>query len=118
MTRRAVFCPLAGLLTLLLTACAAAEPQIAAAPPPPAGAPTAMTGLDDHSQPPPNQRFATLDDYLAHRRRLGAQDYPFYEEAGPGLYRLVGGRRPRGAGPADYPTYTREQLLRRYGFRE
>ncbi len=71
---------------------------------------------DDLSQPPPAERFETLDAYLEHRRTLGAQDYPFYEASGNGLYRRVGGRRPRGAAVSDAPVFTREQLLRLYGF--
>ena len=59
------------------------------------------------------QSFETLDDYLAHRRKLGAQDAPFYEEVRPGVYALWGGRRPRGVEP---PTFTREELLAEFGF--
>ncbi len=70
--------------------------------------------VDDRSQPPPHQRFATLDDYLAHLRRLGAQDYPFYDEVAPGLYRLNTGRGAAARPPP--PTVTRDQLLRRHGF--
>lgn len=55
--------------------------------------------------------FATLDDYLAHLRRRGAYDVPWYREVSPGVYELVAGRtrgRPQ--------RHTREELMRRFGF--
>ena len=61
--------------------------------------------------------FATLDDYLAHLREMGAQDRPYYEEIGPGRYHRIAGRRP--PGPAGEPrVYTRAELLEMYGFAE
>ena len=63
------------------------------------------------------QSFATLDDYLAHLRRLGAQDRPYFEEVAPGQYRRVTGRRPPGSPPADQ-IYTREELMLEFGFSE
>ena len=59
--------------------------------------------------------FRTLDDYLAWRKELGAQDAPWYDEVAPGVYQLWGGRRPRDAQP---PTFTRAQLLAEFGFTE
>ncbi|HYE42187.1 MAG TPA: hypothetical protein VEA15_02245 [Caulobacteraceae bacterium] len=59
--------------------------------------------------------FRTLDEYLEHRRALGAQDAPHYTEISPGVYELWGGRRPPGVKP---PTFTRQQLLEEFGFRE
>lgn len=59
--------------------------------------------------------FRTLDDYLAHRESLGAQDAPWYREIRPGVYELWGGRRPPGVTP---PTFTREELLKEFGFEE
>jgi len=56
--------------------------------------------------------FATLDDYLAHLRRRGAYDVPWYREVSPGVYELVSRRGPRAA-PV---RFTREELLRRFGF--
>lgn len=56
--------------------------------------------------------FATLDDYLAFRRERGAIDLPWYREARPGVYELVTRRGP-GAPPK---TFTRAELMRRYGF--
>ena len=57
--------------------------------------------------------FATLDEYLAHRKALGAQDAPYYTEVRPGVYELWGGRRPKGVQP---PTFTRAELLKEFGF--
>lgn len=74
----------------------------------------ALPPSDDRSQPPPAERFATLDAYLQHRRELGAQDYPYYEEIRPGVYARVGGRPPRRPQPPE--TFTREQLAAMYGF--
>lgn len=57
--------------------------------------------------------FATLDQYLAHLRDYaGPVDLPWYREIRPGVYELVTSIRP--APPAE--TFTREQLMRKYGF--
>ncbi len=56
--------------------------------------------------------FATLDEYLAHRRRGGAIDLPWYREIRPGVYELVTTRVPRG----EPRIYTREELMRQFGF--
>lgn len=60
------------------------------------------------------QRFATLDTYLAHLRKRGAQDVPWYREVAPGMYELVSGRGRRG--PAE--RITRAELMERFGFTE
>ncbi|MCV0396060.1 MAG: hypothetical protein K5872_18075 [Rhizobiaceae bacterium] len=60
------------------------------------------------------QSFATLDEYLAHRRRLGTMDVPYYREVSPGRYRLEGGS-PTPV-PAPDRIWTREELLEKYGF--
>lgn len=58
------------------------------------------------------RRFATLDEYLAHLRRRGAYDVPWWREIRPGVYELVSRRGP------DAPPLiqTREQLMERFGF--
>lgn len=57
--------------------------------------------------------FATLDDYLEHLRKYaGTVDQPWYREVRPGVYELVTTLRP--APPPE--TYTREQLMRKFGF--
>jgi hypothetical protein len=59
--------------------------------------------------------FKTLDDYLAFRKTLGTTGRSFYEEISPGTYRLVAGRRSPGARDK---TYTRDELLEKFGFSE
>lgn len=68
---------------------------------------------DDQAQPPPSQRFDSLDDYLAWRKGLGAADAPWYEEVRPGVFQYKAGRSGHRAPPE---LFTRADLLRRYGF--
>jgi hypothetical protein len=57
--------------------------------------------------------FATLDEYLEHLRRYaGPVDQPWYREIRPGVYELVTTMRP--APPSK--TFTREELMREFGF--
>ncbi|HEX8308280.1 MAG TPA: hypothetical protein VF645_07655 [Allosphingosinicella sp.] len=57
--------------------------------------------------------FATLDDYLGHLRdHAGPIDLPWYRQIRPGIYEYVTSIRP--ASPTR--TYTREELMRTYGF--
>lgn len=57
--------------------------------------------------------FATLDQYLAHLRQYaGPVDLPWYREIRPGVYEYVTSMRP--AGPPK--TFTREELMREFGF--
>jgi hypothetical protein len=62
----------------------------------------------------PGKSFRTLDEYLAHLRKRGAYDVPYYEEISPGVYEVVGRRGPG----APRLTYTREELERKFGFRK
>ena len=57
--------------------------------------------------------FATLDEYLAHLRKRGAYDVPYYEEISPGVYEVIARRGPG----APRLTFTREELKRKFGFR-
>jgi len=57
--------------------------------------------------------FATLDEYLEHLRRYaGPIDLPWYREIRPGVYEYMTGMSP--APPSK--TYTREELMREFGF--
>lgn len=57
--------------------------------------------------------FATLDEYLEHLRRYaGTIDQPWYREIRPGVYEYVTSMRP----PRPPETYTREELMRKFGF--
>lgn len=57
--------------------------------------------------------FETLDSYLAHLKVRGAYDVPFYIEVEPGRYRLESGRGSH-LNPPQF--FTREELMRKYGF--
>jgi hypothetical protein len=58
--------------------------------------------------------FQRLDDYLAYRKSLGPQDIPYYVLVRPGVYELMTMRAP-GEAPQ---TFTRQQLLERFGFKD
>lgn len=63
---------------------------------------------------PINQQFRTLDEYLAFRKKRGAVDDAWYREIRPGVYQLESGNY---RGPAaEKRTFTREELMRKYGF--
>lgn len=63
---------------------------------------------------PLNERFQTLDDYLAFRKSRAAIDGSWYREIRPGVYRLETGNYH---GPeAEKRIFTREELARKYGF--
>jgi hypothetical protein len=57
--------------------------------------------------------FATLDEYLEHLRNYaGPADLPWYREIRAGVYEYVTTMRP----PQPAKTFTREELMRKYGF--
>lgn len=57
--------------------------------------------------------FATLDDYLEHLRlAAGPIDLPWYKEIRPGVYEYVTSIQPS----ATARTFTREELMREFGF--
>lgn len=61
--------------------------------------------------------FATLDEYLEHLRDYaGPVDQPWYRQVRPGVYEYVTSMRPEGASAAPAKTYTREELMREFGF--
>lgn len=63
---------------------------------------------------PINERFASLDEYLAYRESRAAVDDAWYREIRPGVYVLESGNYH---GPTDEQrTFTREELMRKYGF--
>ena len=78
-----------------------------------------------NAQLPINQRFRTLDQYLAWLKKTQAPiDKPWYREIRPGVYELVTGGnlrvlRPDGEEqPATKRIFTREELERKFGFRQ
>ncbi len=72
---------------------------------------------------PINQRFRDLDAYLLHLEQTnGPIDKPFYREIRPGVYQRVGGNLrvlspESGSEDGKSGTYTREELERKFGFR-
>lgn len=57
--------------------------------------------------------FATLDEYLEHLRNYaGPVDQPWYRKVGSDSYELVTSQRPARAPQV----FTREELMRKYGF--
>ena len=68
---------------------------------------------------PVNQRFASLDDYLAWLRDTQRPvDGPWYEEVRPGVYALRSGnlRVLEADGEQGARSFTRAQLLKQFGF--
>ncbi len=59
--------------------------------------------------------FATLDDYLAHLKRLSVEDVAWYREVEPGIYVHEAGRQPPGM-TATPRRWTRAELETRFGF--
>jgi hypothetical protein len=83
---------------------------------------TAQGGTVTNQQAPINQRFRTLDEYLAHLEARSAPiDKPWYREIRPGVYELQTGNLrilPTGeeGGDAAKRIFTREELERKFGF--
>lgn len=87
----------------------------------------AMSSADEMPAPPGgvpvNQRFSTLDDYLAWLRQTQAPvDGPYYDEIRPGIFSLRTGNLrtviPEDDRAAEERTFTRAQLLKKFGFRD
>ena len=73
-----------------------------------------------NAQLPINQRFQGLDEYLAFLERTqGPVDGPFYRQVRPGVYVLqTGGNLHLEGGNPPEQTFTREELERKFGFRQ
>jgi hypothetical protein len=65
---------------------------------------------------PINERFPTLDAYLAYLEKRSHMDGAWYREVRPGVYELQTGnlRLPDGGGRKR--TFTREELEKKFGF--
>ena len=61
------------------------------------------------------QTFPDLDSYLAHRKKLGAMDLPYYREVAPDVFQLMLGRGHGGDAPQ---LFTREQLRAQFCFKD
>lgn len=67
---------------------------------------------------PINQRFQSLDEYLAWLQQYGAPaDHAWYKELRPGVYELqTGNFRPLEGEGQPQRTFTREELEKKFGF--
>ena len=68
-------------------------------------------------QAPINQRFRTLDDYLAHLERTEKPvDGPWYKRVSPGVYELQTGNLHLDGAGGEKRTFTRQELAEMFGF--
>ena len=65
---------------------------------------------------PINQRFRTLDEYLAYLERRSHLDGKWYKELRPGVYELQTGNLHLDTPDGDKRIFTREELERKFGF--
>lgn len=124
MNQRLSFMSLMPLLALSIGACEASQKDVGGAK---AGQQSAATtdsntagnGEKDvtNDQVPINQRFRSLEDYLAHLERTqGPVDGPWYKQVGPGVYELQTGNLHLDLPGGEKRTFTREELARKFGF--
>ena len=70
-----------------------------------------------NEQEPINQRFASLDEYLAHLQRTqGPVDGPWYRQIRPGIYELQTGNLHLAVPGEEKQSFTREELAEKFGF--
>jgi hypothetical protein len=76
------------------------------------------SGKNVANQPIPiNQRFRSLDEYLAHLERThGPIDKPWYKEVRPGVYELQTGNLRTLGSDDEKQRVTREEIKRKFGF--
>lgn len=68
-------------------------------------------------QVPINQRFRSLDEYLAHLERTqGPVDGPWYREVRPGVYEMQTGNLRLDTPDGGKRTFTRQELELEFGF--
>ena len=102
---------------LLVAACSAPQSNVQNSVPANQAAASKGTGVTNQELPI-NQRFRTLDDYLAWLRKYAAPaDQPWYKEIRPGVYEL----QTAGNLHLDVPSnekriFTREELEKKFGF--
>jgi hypothetical protein len=66
---------------------------------------------------PINQRFRTLDEYLAHLEQTqGPVDGPWYKEVSPGMYQLQTGNLHLDTPSGEKKLFTRKELEEKFGF--
>jgi hypothetical protein len=70
-----------------------------------------------NEQAPINQRFRSLDEYLAYLERMeGPVDGPWYKEVSPGIYQLQTGNLHLDVPGGEKRTFTRQELAEKFGF--
>lgn len=70
-----------------------------------------------NEQTPINQRFRSLDDYLAWlEQNQGPVDGSWYKQVSPGIYELQTGNLRLDDPSSEKQTFTREELARKFGF--
>lgn len=70
-----------------------------------------------NEQAPINQRFASLDAYLAFLERTqGPIDGPWYKQVGPDVYELQTGNLHLDGPDGEKRTFTRAELAKKFGF--
>ena len=65
---------------------------------------------------PVNERFPSLDAYLAYLEKRSHMDGPWYREIRPGVYQLQTGNLQLPDGAREPRTFTREELAKKFGF--
>ena len=66
---------------------------------------------------PIDQRFRSLDEYLAHLERTqGPVDGPWYKQIRPGVYELQTGNLHLDTEGSEKRIFTREELAKKFGF--
>jgi len=94
------------------------------ATPPAAGPASTSSRIDNNSgtsvtndQVPINQRFRSLDEYLAHLEKMEKPvGGPWYAEVSPGVFQLQTGNLHLDVPNNEQRTFTREELERKFGF--
>lgn len=101
----------------LVASCGAAQGGVENSAYAPQSAPTIQGNGVKDAQLPINQRFRSLDEYLAWLQSIQAPvDGAWYKQISPGVYELqTGNLRVLGAGEKKR-TFTREELERKFGF--
>jgi hypothetical protein len=98
--------------------CVAASNDLAGAPPDRQVAASPTGSKVTNAQLPINQRFRSLNEYLAFLEKNQAPiDKPWYRQIRPGVYELQTGNFRPLAEKGSKRVFTREELEKKFGFR-
>ena len=113
------FTSLAALIVMLTPSCGATQRETESLAPDRIQRANVMEGSVSNSPVPVARRFRTLDEYLAFLERTqGPVDGPWYKQLGPNLYELQTGNLRLDTPGGERRVFTREELERKFGFRE